>query len=348
MTRNLFSGMLPMRGSTPLAALALAAALATSSVPAAAQADILLQARSGTPIGDRFRVDSAGGLLSLGRLGTGVIPASGAGERMMWHPFKAAFRAGSTGTQWDDVNVGFYSWAGGSLTTASANFSFAMGSSSTASGQAAVALGTTALASAAGAVAVGTNVTANANYALALGRYASANGQIGSFTWGDASTATALSNSAANSFQIRASGGVILYTNSALTAGMSMTAGGSSWNVVSDRNRKHDFAAVDGEDVLARIRSVPVNTWRYHAEPGVRHIGPMAQDWHAAFGFSPDQTTINMSDLDGVNLAAVQALERRTADLQTQVADRDARIESLEARVARLEALLLAAQPEQK
>jgi hypothetical protein len=351
MTHHPFSGMLPMRGSTPLAALALAAALATSSVPAAAQADILLQARSGTPISDRFRVDSAGGLLSLGKLGVGVIPTSGPGERLMWYPNKAAFRAGSTvgspGTEWDDANVGFYSWAGGSQTRASGTFSFAMGSLSTASGQASAAIGTSATASGTGAVALGTSVTANANHAVALGRWASANGQAGSFTWSDASSTTALSNNAANSFQIRASGGVVIYTNSGMTAGVSMTAGGSSWNVVSDRNRKHDFAAVDGEDVLARIRGVPVTTWRYHAEPGVRHIGPMAQDWHAAFGLGPDQTTINMSDLDGVNLAAVQALERRTAELQARVADRDARIESLEARVARLEALLLAAQPEQ-
>src|ERR1044072_1259266 len=101
-----------------LAALAASAAL---SAPAAAQSDILLRLRSGSPAGDRFRVDSAGGVVAIGRLGVGIIPASGSGYRMMWHPFKAAFRAGGTddggaGTYWDEANIGFYSWAGGNQT----------------------------------------------------------------------------------------------------------------------------------------------------------------------------------------------------------------------------------------
>ncbi|HYR12547.1 MAG TPA: tail fiber domain-containing protein [Longimicrobium sp.] len=322
-----------MRGTTSFAALALAAALAgiIQAAPAAAQSDILLQARSGTPAGDRFRVDSAGGVVALSSVGNGVIPAFGSGDRMMWHPFKGAFRAGGTaggtGSEWDDVNVGFYSWAGGGQTIASGTYSFAMGSVATASGQSSVALGE--------------DVTANANHSIVLGRRASASTRTGSFTWADASTTTVFANNAANSFQIRAAGGVRILTNSAATVGVSLTAGGSSWNVISDRNRKRDFAAVDGEDVLARIRNLPVTTWAYIDEAvSVRHMGPMAQDWHAAFGFSADDTTINMSDLDGVNLAAVQALERRTAALQAQLAERDARIQGLEERLARMEALL--------
>jgi hypothetical protein len=367
-----------MRGNTFLAVLALGAALAGHTVPAAAQSDILLQARSGSPSGDRFRVDSAGGLVSMGSLGAGIIPASGAGIRMMWHPFKAAFRAGSTdgglaNDYWDDGNVGFFSWAGGTETISNGIASFAMGSDlnvtgnyatalgsgttvsgmagfsagalNTCSGNYCMAMGYTASASGLGSVALGYHVTADASQAMALGHRASSNGKSGSFTWADASTTTVLANSAVNSFQIRAAGGVRLYTNATATAGVSLSAGGSSWIVVSDRNRKHDFAELDGEDVLARIRAVPVSSWRYIAEEGgVRHIGPMAQDWHAAFALSPDETTINMSDLDGVNLAAAQALERRTSELRTRLADRDARIESLEARIARLETLLLAGQ----
>ncbi|HEX5872584.1 MAG TPA: hypothetical protein VFY65_19275, partial [Longimicrobium sp.] len=235
------TGTLTMRGTTPLAALALAATLAAGHAPAAAQSDILLQARSGSPAGDRFRVDSAGGLVAFGKLGSGVIPASGSGIRMMWHPFKGAFRAGNaTGTEWDDVNVGFYSLAGGNLATASGVYSLAMGNVATASGQSAVALGE--------------DVIADANYSTALGRRASAGLNPGTFTWSDASTLTFFANDAANSFQIRASGGVKLFTNSAASVGVSLSAGGSSWNVLSDRTRKRDFTPVDGEDVLARIR----------------------------------------------------------------------------------------------
>ncbi|HEU4457439.1 MAG TPA: hypothetical protein VFR81_30495, partial [Longimicrobium sp.] len=60
------------------------AGLALAPAPAAAQSDILLQLRSGSPAGDRFRVDSAGGVVAIGELGIGIIPASGAGYRMMW------------------------------------------------------------------------------------------------------------------------------------------------------------------------------------------------------------------------------------------------------------------------
>src|ERR1044072_1312948 len=112
-----------------LAALAASAAL---SAPAAAQSDILLQLRSGSPAGDRFRVDSAGGVVAIGELGIGIIPASGAGHRMMWYPLKAAFRAagtddGGAGTCWAAAHVGFSSWAGGNLTRASAFATFAFG-----------------------------------------------------------------------------------------------------------------------------------------------------------------------------------------------------------------------------
>ena len=50
----------------------------------------------------------------------------------------------------------------------------------------------------------------------------------------------------------------------------------------------------------------------------VRHIGPMAQDFHSAFqlGGSGNDTTITTTDIDGVNMLAIQALEKRTAELK--------------------------------
>src|SRR5215212_754426 len=50
----------------------------------------LIRLRAGSPAGDRFRVDSAGGVVAPSSLGIGIIPQTGAGERMMWYPFKAA------------------------------------------------------------------------------------------------------------------------------------------------------------------------------------------------------------------------------------------------------------------
>jgi trimeric autotransporter adhesin len=331
----------------------LAATLALgAAAPAAAQSDILLRLRSGSPLGDRFRVDSASGFVAKGVLGIGIIPFTGAGERMMWHPYKAAFRAGSIGsggTQWDDANIGFYTWAGGYNTIASGLSSFAMGYQSTALGSYANAMGYTANATGTGSVAIGYRTTADADYSVAIGQRASTNGFAGAIVFADGSTTDSLEASANNQFSVRAAGGYRLYSNATKTTGVSVNAGGSSWNVISDRNRKELFAAVDGGDVLSRIRSLPVTTWRYTGEEDrtVRHIGPMAQDWHRAFGFSADETTINMSDFDGVNLAAIQALDqgnlRQDAEirsLRTQVAERDARIETLEAQNARMEARL--------
>jgi hypothetical protein len=333
-----------------LSRLAFAAAVTMAlSAPAAAQSDILLRLRSGSPAGDRFRVDSAGGVVARGSLGIGIIPQTGAGERMMWYPFKASFRVGGVdGTQWDDGSMGFYNFAAGYNVTAQGNYAFAAGYSSQAQLSYGVAMGYTANSNGTGAVAIGYRATADGDYSLALGQRASANGFDGAIVISDQSSTDSLEASAANQFSVRAAGGYRLFTNATKTTGVSLNAGGSSWNVISDRSRKENFLGIDGEDILSRIRSLPVTTWRYRDEQDrtVRHIGPMAQDWHAAFGFSGDATTINMSDFDGVNLAAIQALEARTAQqageiqaLRGQVAERDARIESLEARLARLEAL---------
>lgn len=331
-----------------LSGVVLACVLASGvAAPAAAQSDILLRLRSGSPLGDRFRVDSASGFVAKGVLGIGIIPFTGAGERMMWHPNKAAFRAGSigsAGTQWDDSNVGYYTWAGGYNTIALGLSSFAMGYQSTALGSYSNALGYTANADGTGAVAIGYRTTADADYSVAIGQRASTNGHAGAIVFSDGSTTDSTQASANNQFTVRAAGGYRLFTNAAMSTGMQMSAGGSSWVVLSDVNRKEQFLDVDGESVLLRLRSVPVTTWRYRdeADRSVRHMGPMAQDWHRAFGFGPDNTTINMSDFDGVNLAAVQALERRTADqaeqiraLRDEVARSNAVIEELRAERAR-------------
>jgi hypothetical protein len=337
-------------------ALAAAATLALAA-PATAQSDILLRLRSGSPLGDRFRVDSASGFVAKGFLGIGIIPQTGAGERVMWHPFKAAFRAGGVDLdQWDDGNTGFYTLATGYNTRAVGNYSVAIGYNAQALQAYGVSLGYTTNSDGAGAVALGYRSTADANYAVAIGQRASANGFPGAIVISDASSSDSLEASANNQFSLRAAGGIRLFTNATKTTGVSMNAGGSSWNVISDRTRKENFLGIDGEDLLSRIRSVPVTTWQYRDEQdrAVRHIGPMAQDWHRAFGLSPDATTINMSDFDGVNLAAVQALEARTAgqageirslraenaELRAENAELRAAHARTEERLRRLEALL--------
>jgi hypothetical protein len=360
--------MLHRTRTLALAALALVAGTSAAS----AQSDILLRLRSGSPPGDRFRVDSAGGFVAVTSLGIGIIPASGAGYRFMYYPFKAAVRWGhANGTEWDDANVGFYSFAAGDGSQASAFATFAYGdqtkvtgvdaagftagASNNVCGFGSVAIGftnTTGSINASGdctagngqgAVAIGYRVTADADYAVALGHRASADGHDGVFVAGDESTTDSIEAVANNEFAARYAGGYRFRTNATLTTGCNLPAGSGVFSCSSSRMLKEHFEGVDGEDLLARFRQVPVNSWSYIGEQGgVRHLGPFAEDFRAAFGLGMDDKSIGLLDIDGVNFAAVKALEARTAELQRQLQQRDQRIGELEARLARIEAALAA------
>jgi hypothetical protein len=78
---------------------------------------------------------------------------------------------------------------------------------------------------------------------------------------------------------------------------------------------------VDIHDVLERLAALPISTWSYLWDNGeIRHMGPMAQDFYAAFSLGADQTRIEIADGQGVALAAIQALNelvrRNEADIQ--------------------------------
>src|SRR5205085_1241241 len=79
--------------------------------------------------------------------------------------------------------------------------------------------------------------------------------------------------------------------------------------VTSDRNAKTNFAAVNTRSVLERVVGIPVQSWNYNSDSKtVRHIGPMAQDFRAAFSLGEDDKHINLLDEGGVALAAIQEL----------------------------------------
>ncbi len=179
--------------------------------------------------------------------------------------------------------------------------------------------------------------TANGDYSFAAGRRAKANSQ-GCFVWGD-STDADVTCAITNAVIIRASGGVTMYTDAAMSVGAYLPAGNSAWAPLSDRALKANVAAVDGSDVLARLAQVPVSTWNYTSQdPSIRHMGPMAQDFHAAFGLGEDDKHITTVDADGVALAAIQALYAQNQALAAQNASQQAEIDALKARLAALEA----------
>jgi trimeric autotransporter adhesin len=360
---------------TALAAAALGLLCAASA--ARAQSDILLRLRSGSPLGDRFRVDSAGGVVALGQIGYGIIPASGAGWRMMWYPYKTAFRAGyaDAGAQFDDANIGFYSWAGGALNKAAGNYAFAMGNQNSAAAQCSVALGSTntvfgdatfgfgtcgfamgisnevhdQVGVAIGqdnysdgdaAMAFGYHSTADADYSMAFGYRASTNGHTGAKVFGDASTTDSIEAVANNEFAVRAAGGFRFRSNATLTNGCNIAAGGASIVCASSRTLKENYFTVDGEDVLLRMRGIPVTTWNYIDEGRQsRHMGPFAEDFWNAFRLGDDPRGIGHLDIDGVNFAGIKALEARTTEqaerirtLEAQVAELRRMVEALSAR----------------
>jgi hypothetical protein len=311
---------------------------------------------------------SVNGFAVTGTLSQGVIPATGSGVRLMWYPRRAAFRAGRvSGSEWDDGSIGNHSVAMGDGTLASGAGSFAagvnsqataaaavalgsgsvasgltstaLGSATRASGTAAVALGQNTTASGVAALAAGRNVLASDSAAIALGSSASAGS--GAFVFGDISSA-AVVTADRNQFAVRASGGILLRTNAALTTGCTLAAGSGTWACTSSRLAKTDFRDVDAETVLERLGALRIESWRYTDDrSGARHLGPTAQDFRAAFGLGASDTAIATVDADGVNMLAIQALERRTRELRErteQVEMLTARLVEMERRLGELEA----------
>jgi hypothetical protein len=104
--------------------------------------------------------------------------------------------------------------------------------------------------------------------------------------------------------------------------------------LTSDRNAKENFSPVDNEAVLAQVAALPVTKWNYKTDKaGVQHIGPMAQDFQAAFGLDgTDDKHISVVDEGGVALAAIQGLNQK-------LQEKDAEIAQLQAKVAQVDAL---------
>jgi hypothetical protein len=112
------------------------------------------------------------------------------------------------------------------------------------------------------------------------------------------------------------------------------------WTSVSDRNVKEDFTAISPGDVLAKVAAMPITQWKYKVEPdGIKHIGPVAQDFHTAFGLGESDRAIGSVDESGVALAAIQGLNQK---LEAENVELKRQGESLTARLNELEAVVRA------
>ncbi len=185
--------------------------------------------------------------------------------------------------------------------------------------------------------------TASGTFSFAAGRRAKAT-TTGTFMWADSQDFD-FQPSVSNFFGVRATGGVgftvaINPSNGAVTQFCNLLPGVASWQCVSDRNAKENFEDVDAADVLARVVAMPLSTWNFKgADPGIRSIGPMAQDFYAAFHLGNDDKSIATSNVASVALAAIQGLHQRMQQKDAEIEAQQREINALKKRMASVETM---------
>ena len=182
---------------------------------------------------------------------------------------------------------------------------------------------------AAGGVGIGTNAPAAALHVASSGDYTFPQAQITQQNTGDGcrlrmhvfghpfwemqvtSDASApqlqfyLSNQSGTRMRIDASGNVYA----------------TSFNPSSDRNIKENFSTVSPQEVLDKVAALPITRWSFKQDKEVEHLGPMAQDFRAAFGLGTDDKHIATVDEEGVALAAIQGLNQKLEQKETEITE---------------------------
>lgn len=143
------------------------------------------------------------------------------------------------------------------------------------------------------------------------------------------------------SFQVSIPGGqaqLQVIANGDVIAGGKMMA--TQFVTSSSRELKENVRELDHSDVLERLSSVPISEWTFKGD-GTKHVGPMAEDFHAAFGLGQVGNGLSLTDTNGVALAAIQGLHtelqalKRTIEEQSQLLEEQRReIQDLQKRQA--------------
>jgi len=108
-----------------------------------------------------------------------------------------------------------------------------------------------------------------------------------------------------------------------------------TFNRNSDAHLKEQVCDIDQNSILDKVNSIEILEWQYKGS-NERHIGPMAQEFYAAFGLGKGETTIATIDADGVALAAIQALYARTENRAKMAESRMSRLEEEVAELRRI------------
>jgi hypothetical protein len=269
-------------------------------------------------------------------VGGGVInTASGLASTVAGGEFNTASGSASTvGGGGSNTASGSASTVGGGVfnTASGSGSSVGSGQANTASGAfSTVGGGESNPASGPDATVPGGNSNvASGNGSFAAGRNATASNP-GSFVWGDGTGAAGSTGD--NRFSVRATGGVDFFIS---TGNCNFYPGATMWTCSSDRNLKENFAALDARNVLRHLSAMPVMRWNFKGHPDKPHIGPVAQDFHSAFGLSDqrDDTHIDAGDAIGVALAAIKGLHQT---MRQQMRAKDNKLNDQSGRILAME-----------
>ncbi|GAB3993381.1 hypothetical protein GCM10028807_28460 [Spirosoma daeguense] len=259
---------------------------------------------------------------------------------------------------YNNVTDGDYSFSLGEGNVVHQNNSFALGSNNVLSEPAIInykkdnfAFGNTNVLKNRLGIAIGFNNTIEGAKSIAIGSYVGSLSSVsGSTVLGDSDPLQQGHTMAgtSNQFIARFLNGYFLLTcgnispgpgYGSVITGVQIGRGQSSWATISDSTKKERFQAINHADLLRKIGALKLTSWNYKGQTSIRHYGPMAQDFYAAFGNDGlgqigCDTLIYSHDMAGITLTAVQALIRENETLKSQNQELKARIERSERETA--------------
>ncbi len=97
---------------------------------------------------------------------------------------------------------------------------------------------------------------------------------------------------------------------------------------------------MSASEILQKVVALPLSEWNYKQDAASRHLGPMAQDFYAAFGVGPDDKHTTTVDESGVALAAIQGLNEKVDELKKELNHRDTENAELKQRLEALEKII--------
>lgn len=182
----------------------------------------------------------------------------------------------------------------------------------------------------------------------------------GTSVFSDDDSTTRLTTTATNSWLSRYIGGETRYSNAALTTGVTLATGASTWAMVSNKYVKENFTIVDSDDILGRVRDLPVYEYNFIGNPKeMKCIGPFAQDWHSIVTpletyteiiedpddkekkievekDAKDKLTIEEMDVLGICLASIKSLSEKVGQFSNINELKRKKIKLLESKIERV------------